>query len=266
LHAHLQVLIQVCNALRFAHSRGVLHRDLKPDNVMIGPFGEVVLVDWGIATTPGPCADVAGTPVYMAPEMLGEGAVLTEQTDVYLVGAVLCELLTGAAPHGRSTPTEIIAAVRRSSPALPESAPGELVELVRACMQAEPAKRPASVLVVRQALEDFLSHAGSLELAAQSEHRLRELQALLSTSAPDARRVFDLFSECRFGFQQALRSWPANARAERGLEVAVEGMIAFELRGGSARHAEALLRELKSPTTALTEAVAQALARVVAKD
>jgi len=81
LEWNLRTLVSVCNAVHFAHSRGILHRDLKPDNVMIGEFGEVYVLDWGIAVSlkddPSgrlPCAsqatDIAGTPHYMAPEML----------------------------------------------------------------------------------------------------------------------------------------------------------------------------------------------------
>ena len=100
LDAHLAILVQVCNAVHFAHSRGVIHRDLKPENVMVGSFGEVYLVDWGVATKPGPVTQIAGTPAYMAPEMLGgDGAEISPRTDVYLLGAVLYEILAGRAPH-----------------------------------------------------------------------------------------------------------------------------------------------------------------------
>src|SRR5678815_4585974 len=103
---------RVLNAVRFAHSRGILHRDLKPANVMIGEFGEVYLVDWGIAVSlrddgsgrlplAANATEPAGTPVYMAPEMLGRDGLppLSERTDIYLAGAVLFEIVAGRPPH-----------------------------------------------------------------------------------------------------------------------------------------------------------------------
>jgi len=127
----LLVFRQICNALAFAHSRGVLHRDLKPANVMVGEFGEVLVVDWGLCKVLGETledytvddaeptggsletqqGDVAGTPAYMSPEQAqGEIDALDPRTDVYSLGAVLYTLLTDKSPFKGKT-VDVIGAV-----------------------------------------------------------------------------------------------------------------------------------------------------------
>ncbi len=260
LESHLRIVMQLCNAVHFANSRGIVHRDLKPDNVMLGRFGEVYLVDWGIATTAGASAQFAGTPAYMAPEMLGgDGAVLSAATDVYLLGSILCEVVSGRPPHLRSAPHQMFQSVLTSEPELPSDMPAELELVIRRCMAREPSSRPQSALDVRVSLEAFLEHQGSRELEQQSETRAAELLTLLGGEA-DPVRVSRLFSECRFGFQQALRVWPGNVHAREALERITAQMVRFELKHGSVRSAQALLAELTEPPPPLIAAVADAQA------
>lgn len=259
LSRHLLVLGQVCHALHFAHARGLVHRDVKPDNVMLGAFGEVYLVDWGIATAPGPARGLAGTPAYAAPEMLGGDGVLSAATDVYLLGAVLFEVLTGQPPHLRATPSEVLASILQSEPQLSPSVPRELADLVRRCMHADATKRPASAEVVRRSLEAFAAHQGSLLLTAEATARLRSLEDACRAGAPDIEAVASAFSACRFGFQQALREWPDNDDARVGLGTAIEAMVRFELARGSPRAAQVHLAELGATNDTLSAEVARAV-------
>ncbi len=116
-HEALEILTRVCEAVAFAHSRGIIHRDLKPANVMVGRFGQVQVMDWGLAkrvgdsdetsgsggaADPGLTADgtLLGTPAYMAPEQLdGLHASLGPACDVYALGAVLYRVLFGRPPY-----------------------------------------------------------------------------------------------------------------------------------------------------------------------
>ena len=136
LRTLLGQLVEVCNAIEYAHSRHVLHRDLKPDNVMLGPFGETLVVDWGLAKQlgqeevgPGPVREqlalsgggsatlagsTIGTPAFMSPEQAaGDLDKLGPASDVYSLGATLYCVLTGRAPFGGRDIGEVLGRVRR---------------------------------------------------------------------------------------------------------------------------------------------------------
>ncbi len=167
----LGAFVAVCNAVAYAHSRGVLHRDLKPANVVLGDFGEVVVLDWGLAKLLGERPDggppateatgllavsletdsrdqtvqgqVLGTPAYMAPEQAeGRLDLLGPATDVYGLGAVLYEILTGQPPFGGPA-AEVLRRVAREEPPRPRQlVPATPPALEAVCLKAL-AKKPA---------------------------------------------------------------------------------------------------------------------------
>lgn len=251
---HLKVFCEVCDAVHFAHSRGVLHRDIKPDNVLIGHFGEVYLADWGIACAPGLVTRVCGTPAYMAPEML-ICEELTERTDVYLLGSVLFELLTGNPPHHGTTSRALLSSILLSEVTIPGSVPEELAELLRACLSFDPGKRPASARAVRLRIDAFLEHRGSTALAARADLLASQISAAIARDAPRA-SIYETFTECRFAYREALRSWPDNAHARGGLRAVVERMLDHEIARGDLAAAKLLAAELAELPPATRDALA----------
>jgi len=101
LPARLRLFEKICEAVAFAHNRGVIHCDLKPQNIMVGEFGEVFAVDWGVARAlDGAPAPPAGTPPYMAPEQSGEGAQTVDaRTDIFALGRILRDLMPDPPPR-----------------------------------------------------------------------------------------------------------------------------------------------------------------------
>ncbi len=191
----LNVILRACEALAYAHSRGVLHRDLKPANIMVGRFGEVYVMDWGLARFVNApeardgelnrrqlssselgegdgssefltlAGDVVGTPAFMSPEQArGELNEMGFPSDVYSMGAILYSLLAGHAPYamaGESTdPRRIVDLVTREAPRpLSKEAPDAPVELVAICEKAMargPESRYASAEKLAADLRAFL--------------------------------------------------------------------------------------------------------------
>jgi hypothetical protein len=175
LEEGLEILVKVCDAVAYAHHRGVVHRDLKPDNVMVASFGQVYLMDWGLARltksrpasgdgsqmeAPGPC----GTPDYMAPEQArGIPSEMDERSDVFGMGAMLYELVSGKTPYGKLRGPEAILRQARIGAVIPidEAAAGTglprlLRNIVARATSPNPADRYQSVLELQRDLMSFL--------------------------------------------------------------------------------------------------------------
>ncbi|MSP24714.1 MAG: serine/threonine protein kinase [Myxococcales bacterium] len=266
LREQLEILIQVARATHFSHEKGILHRDIKPDNVMIGSFGEVYLVDFGIAVRSRddglawlPRAQdvdsVEGTPAYMAPEMaVGSGADLGVRSDVYLLGAALHELLTGSPPHLAPT---LLATLTRAFTSTaheyPSAVPRPLVDICHRAMSRFPGDRFESAAAFEHALSEYREHRVSLRIAADAADRLPRLIELMGGGADAADEIHDLFTEIRAGFQQAVRAWSGNEAARTGLAETLERMVEHCLDTGAVESAAAHLRELSSPPAHLRE-------------
>lgn len=192
----LQVFIKVCQGLAFAHSRGVVHCDLKPENIMVGSFGQVYVMDWGIArlvhrdrpsgTSPevrtgvgrDRSADegrVMGTLAFMSPEQArGDTRAVDERSDVFALGAILYRMLTGRPPYMSPSFEQTWQMAQACQVTEPEEAldasgqpnargvnlPWKLCRLAMEAMRADPMQRPPGALAFADALEDFLRGAG----------------------------------------------------------------------------------------------------------
>ncbi len=254
----LEVLLKVCDTLAYAHEHGVIHRDIKPGNVMIGGHGEVYVMDWGLAKaedcTDEPAASngaavdcnpahgtvtgsVLGTPSFMPPEQAtGHLDALGPTADVYATGAMLYSLLTGRAPYKEawSTPTnETLAAVRRGPPTpircLAPRSPSRLVAICEKAMARDPAHRYPSAAMLAADLRAYLDgrvvqafRTGiGAELAAWVR-RNRSLAASLVVTAATVIAGLAIVGAASDGKHPAR----LNANPRRPLAVIVEGDIA----------------------------------------
>lgn len=266
LEWNFDILQQVCNAVHFAHSKGIIHRDLKPENVMIGEFGEVYLVDWGISVSlrddgelPLPrahdCKSIVGTPAYMAPEMAAaETDAIDERTDVFQLGAIAHEIVTNTLRHqGDSLAQTLFNAVHSVPYAYDEGVPRELAALCNKATHVDPAHRFPSAERFKQAIRHFLHNRSSVALSREAERRLNEMRPLLEQSEANPQheelrlQIYNLFTECRFGFQHALQIWEQNTRAHEGLRAATEVMFDYEIAQGDYKAAALLFSTLDIP-------------------
>ena len=178
----LEIFLKITDAVAFAHSQGVIHRDLKPANVMVGPFGEVLVMDWGLARVkgeplgggpdgqrPGAASTatqdgtVVGTPAYMAPEQ-ARGCVseLDERADLYALGALLYELLTLVPPYEGATVWHVLDQVLAGPPVSPcaraphRAIPWELEAVVLRAMAHDPCDRYPSAAALRADVVAYL--------------------------------------------------------------------------------------------------------------
>ncbi len=252
LQKHLALLLSVCNAVAFAHSKGIVHRDLKPENVMVGEFGEVLVMDWGIALDirDHPQADArtqhksgatvpAGTPSYMSPEQAaGRGADIGPWSDVYLLGSILLEVVTGKPPHRGVSIFEVLkAAVRAEPPALSDSVPSELAGIIRKSLARETRDRYQTVSQFQEALQDFAKHRESTLISTAAEEKLAHCETNRVTSNRNA--LYVDFAEAVAGFRQARLLWDCNEAAILGERRARQAYAAAALEGGDLGLAEA---------------------------
>jgi len=220
LHENIETLMKVADAVAFGHSRGVVHRDLKPENTMLGEYGEVLVMDWGLAIatshfkkSKNVCMskDMGGSPAYMAPEMAtGPFEKISYTSDVYLLGAILYEIIAGFPPHtGKDVMKCLVAASKNEI--RPTENKGELTDIALKAMSTRPEDRYPSVQDFQNAIRGYLEHTESISLTVGAEEDLEKAE-----ETGDHK----VYAKSVFGFEKALELWDGNERADKGLNKA----------------------------------------------
>jgi WD40 repeat protein/serine/threonine protein kinase len=222
LENNLDILLKVCDAIGFAHTRGVVHRDIKPENIMIGEFGVVMVMDWGLAL-PKPGFDkidsvhqskgLGGSPAYMAPEMaIGPVDRIGPASDIYLLGATLFQIITSHAPHYATNVSECLKVVANNTiREVPEEQQGELLQIALKAMSTRTEDRYQDVQSFQTAIRDYLAHGKSIELANRASKDL---------DRADSTGDYQIYSRVIFAFEESITLWPENTRAIEGLAAA----------------------------------------------
>lgn len=218
-------LVDVGHTVGFAHARGVVHRDLKPDNVMVGPFGETLVVDWGLALVKGEDdadGSVAGTPAYMSPEQV-QGGALDARSDVWALGVMAFELLTGTLPFDAPTVTELLNQVKtQPAPSIATREPKlsrALATVVNKALHRDPAAR----------------YQSGEEFAVALEHALRARGPRPVTLPIILSAVLVAFAVAWFGARATITALEAEAETRRLREGDAKRAAAQQLAAAAAR-------------------------------
>ena len=216
LAENLDILLRMGDAMAYAHARNYIHRDLKPENIMVGSFGEVLVMDWGLAVSvyEPESWNLAGTPAYMAPEMAShpvEG--LGFHSDIYLMGAILYEILTGSPAHAGEDVMDCVRNAARNQLVVTDI-DNELIDIARTAMATEVADRYGSIVEFQQAVREYQTHAESVAMSDRAAEQLA-----IARQNDD----YDSYAQARFGFHEATTIWPENDQAQNGQREALLG-------------------------------------------
>lgn len=267
IEKNLDIFLQVCHAIEYAHCKNILHRDLKPENIMIGHYGEVYVLDWGIAVALDdaypkwiPQAKfengIAGTLGYLAPEMaLGKGALLCVQSDIYLLGAMLYEIVTGTQlrpnPIDPNDLSEIIEAQFQPNPNLDST----LNIILSKALANSPDDRYQSVSDLREAVLKYRSSMEIIDLSRQTRVLFQKIHTDYLKDEIDRDAIFQNLAAARFGVQQIERLSDEKLKIKDELNTLVLDLVKGELDNERLGSAELLLSQFNIPSGELSEQI-----------
>ncbi|HEX3373488.1 MAG TPA: protein kinase [Edaphobacter sp.] len=218
----VDIALQMARGLAAAHARQIAHRDIKPSNVMLTSSGSIKIVDFGLAHSLGPETatelGITGTVAYMAPEQ-ANGRVMDERSDIWSVGVVLAEMLTGRNPFDRGTISATIIAILSEPPLAMDGVPVELQQIVYRALSKDPAGR-------YQQCSELITDLEAARLADLSSVSEQQASGKESSAAKRMKQT----AEIRKSIENAARSsWPGAAQPKRNWKPWLGGTLAVLL-------------------------------------
>ena len=285
--SHFEIFEQVCLAMHYAHSKGIVHRDLKPENVMLGEFGEVYVVDWGIAVSLHEDEDgilplardakqVVGTPMYMAPEQAAaESSLLGVHTDVYGLGAILHQIITGKTRHSGNALNAVLLRAYQSLPfEYEEDVPRELARICNKACARDPKDRYESASALREAVASYRKQRQAEELLRASREKLDALRAITDEVVAargefDPERVVEAHSivgACRFALERAHNIKPQDERIQVHHDELLNTLLLLEVANKNLTAARAIERALGEAISPASKKKIQDLERALQEE
>jgi len=214
-HIVLLIMHEVARGLEYAHGKGVLHRDLKPQNILISKRGEVKIIDFGIASFREQAEEsdatkleltrtgmVMGTPAYMSPEHLSDMKKVTERSDIYSLGIIMYEMLTGERPYDDTFSTQAFTARMKQQYITPgnisKDIPAFFNRIIRHCLRANPARRYRNIGVLRKKLEKYIRR-----LSGDQLNRCISEYVFYKSMAEELSRMRPLYSSFTASFRES---------------------------------------------------------------
>jgi serine/threonine protein kinase len=249
LEKHLNYFLRIGEALDFAHKKSIIHRDIKPENVVIGEYGEVYLIDWGIACTLNKemmfhGTGYAGTPCYAAPEMVVKKPIWDVRSDVYLMGASLYQIMTSTPPHKGNNAQEVFTNIAdKPTPALPDNFPSTLRMICGCAMSKNQEERYTSVYAMLEDVRYFLTQGELSELNIKATQDLDKVRELGKKSNKFSDELDSIGARCRFRLEEINYRSPDNKKAQAQLRECLQLLTEDAVNKKRLAAARALLQQ-----------------------